>query len=105
MTRDSQRLSTNAPIDPIRAWIANALYYLGWLGLPLVLGIILGFYLSERGVRWLPTTLEILLGLTTLCLASIVAGRLNHQATIVIVTTCHDILRALPEMSDQAWGN
>src|SRR6187431_2211499 len=47
----------------------------GAVGLPLTLGLALGFVLADRGVRWLPTMLGLVLGLCILCLLAVIGGR------------------------------
>jgi hypothetical protein len=48
----------------------------GLLGLPMGVGIMLGYYAGDRGIRWLPTMLQIILGICILSLVAIIGGRL-----------------------------
>ena len=47
----------------------------GAFGLPLTVGLALGFVLADRGVRWLPTMLGVVLGLCIACLLAVIGGR------------------------------
>jgi len=66
----------------IRSKVGNLLYYIGLLGLPLALGVALGFYAGAWGVRWMPTMLEIFLMICIVSLLAIICGRvLEGSAT------------------------
>lgn len=47
----------------------------GAVGLPFTLGTAVGFVLADRGVRWLPTMLGLVLGLCIACLLAVIGGR------------------------------
>jgi len=65
-----------------RSKVGNFLYYIGLLGLPLGVGVALGFYAGAWGMRWLPTMLEIFLMICIVSLLAIICGRsLEGSAT------------------------
>ncbi len=57
-----------------RAWWGRFLDALGQLGLPLGIGLVAGFWIADRGVRWLPSMLSTVLLLAAACLLLIGAG-------------------------------
>lgn len=59
----------------IKTKFGNTLYISGLLGLPLGVGIALGYYAGAWGVRWMPTMLEVFLGICIASLLAIIAGR------------------------------
>ncbi len=59
-----------------RSKVGNLLYYIGLLGLPLGVGVALGFYAGAWGMRWMPTMLEIFLMICIVSLLAIIGGRL-----------------------------
>lgn len=65
MKLDAQDLRTKAGV---------AITWLGLLGLPLGLGVALGYYAGDRGVLWLPTMLHILLVLSIGSVLAIIGG-------------------------------
>ncbi|HWB74518.1 MAG TPA: YiiX/YebB-like N1pC/P60 family cysteine hydrolase [Nannocystaceae bacterium] len=69
---------TAAPttITPQRRRVAGVLHLLGTAGLPLALGAMLGFYAADRGMRWLPTMLGLVLVAAIVSLALISAARI-----------------------------
>ena len=69
-------------MKPYRSKVGNLLYYIGLLGLPLGVGVALGFYAGAWGMRWLPTMLEIFLMICIVSLLAIICGRvLEGSAT------------------------
>ncbi len=69
-------------MKPYRSKVGNSLYYIGLLGLPLGVGVALGFYAGAWGMRWLPTMLEIFLMICIVSLLAIICGRvLEGSAT------------------------
>ena len=60
---------------PRQVWIGRALNHGGQLLLPVGLGVVLGFYAADQGVRWLPTMLQAVLGLGMLALLTMAVGR------------------------------
>ena len=55
--------------------LPNILYFSGITGLAIGLGIVIGYYAGARSVRWLPTMLEVFLGICIASLMAIMAGR------------------------------
>jgi hypothetical protein len=67
-------MSEPASLPPGRARLGRLLDTLGQLGLPIGAGMALGFWIADRGVRWLPTMLAGLLLLALASLLLIAAG-------------------------------
>jgi len=59
----------------------KAVSRVGHISVPLGSGLLVGFYLADRGARWLPTTLEIVLGVLLLGFVAIVVGRVAQGGT------------------------
>jgi Permuted papain-like amidase enzyme, YaeF/YiiX, C92 family len=57
-----------------RLWIGRSLFAAGAMTLPLGLGVNIGFWIADRGVRWLPTLLGALLVIGGFALAAMIAG-------------------------------
>jgi hypothetical protein len=57
-----------------RIRVGNALTWAGILGLPLGVGAAAGFWISDFGARWLPTMVEILIGVAVLSTVVLFAG-------------------------------
>ena len=68
MAKDSPKQSA------LRAGLGTVLHYTGLAGVAIGFGMTIGFFAADRGVRWLPTMLKILLLIAILSLAVIVAG-------------------------------
>jgi hypothetical protein len=62
-------------ISPMRLRVGELLGRLGTAGLPLALGAMLGFCAADRGMRWLPTMLGLLLLAVIVSLALMIAAR------------------------------
>jgi hypothetical protein len=56
--------------------LPNLLYFLGIAGLAIGVGVVIGYYAGARSVRWLPTMLEVFLGICILSLALLLAARI-----------------------------
>ncbi len=59
----------------IAAALGRALQALGLLTLPLLIGAALGFYAADQGLPWLPSMLELILGVAVVALLAIGVGR------------------------------
>ncbi len=57
-----------------RIWIGRSLFAGGAMTLPLGLGVNIGYWIADRGVRWLPTLLGTLLVIGGLALIAMIAG-------------------------------
>ena len=60
--------------EEFRGKLGLAITWAGILGLPLGVGVILGYYAGDRGVLWLPTMLEFLLVVTIGSVLAILGG-------------------------------
>jgi hypothetical protein len=58
----------------LRLGLARLFDSLGLLGLPLGVGVAVGFWVADRGVRWLPHVLEALILLGVACLLMLLLG-------------------------------
>ena len=80
------RLMTHPP-DPDpgarRLTAARLLDLLGQLGLPLGLGVVIGFWAADRGIRWLPHMLEALILLLAACLLLMLFGMRLRRGHVV----------------------
>jgi len=56
--------------------VGRGLHFLGLLSLPLTLGAVLGFYAADRGTRWLPDMLGVILAVLVFGLVALPFGRL-----------------------------
>ena len=61
--------------EEFRGKLGLAITWIGILGLPLGVGVVLGYYAGDRGVLWLPTMLHILLVITIGSVLAIIGGR------------------------------
>ena len=68
---------------PRRLAAARLLDQLGQLGLPVGLGIVIGFWAADRGIRWLPHMLEALILLVAACLLLMLAGMRLRRGHVV----------------------
>jgi hypothetical protein len=59
---------------PRRLATARLLDVLGQLGLPIGIGVVVGFWAADRGIRWLPDMLEALILLGAVCLLLMLAA-------------------------------
>ena len=76
MAKDPSRQSDR------RALLGTFLHYTGLAGIAIGLGMAIGFFAADRGIRWLPTMLEIFLLIAILSLMVIIAGlMLDGSAT------------------------
>ncbi len=73
-----QKNESAGEISPggLRSGIGNLLYCLGLTGIAVGFGIAIGFFAADRGVRWLPTMMEIFLLIAIASLVVIIAGRM-----------------------------
>ena len=62
-------------LEEFRGKLGLAITWIGILGLPLGVGVVLGYYAGDRGVLWLPTMLHILLVITIGSVLAIIGGR------------------------------
>ena len=69
-------------VKEIRGRLGMAIIWMGILGLPLGLGVVLGYYASDRGLLWLPTMLYVLLVLSITSILAIIGGGLLARRTI-----------------------
>ena len=60
--------------EEFRGKLGLAITWIGILGLPLGVGVVLGYYAGDRGVLWLPTMLHILLVITIGSVLAIIGG-------------------------------
>jgi hypothetical protein len=75
--------AVNGQVDSRRARAGRAVEQLGRLGLPLGAGLLAGYWAADLGAAWLPTMLELVLGVTLFSLAAIGAGAwLAGRATL-----------------------
>jgi len=74
MNRESD--TNNSASKTIIVGAGKFLNWLGPLGLPLGLGVLLGFYAADQGVRWLPTLREVILVHCVFSLLAMAMGRM-----------------------------
>jgi hypothetical protein len=60
--------------DTAKEKIGSTLVYIGEVGVPLGMGMVLGYWISDRGVPWLPGMLSGLSAYALVCIALMVAG-------------------------------
>ena len=56
--------------------MGKSIYIAGFLGIAIVVGICAGFYAADRGIRWMPTMLEVILIICIISLLGIMGGRI-----------------------------
>ncbi len=71
-----RQISQDPSPGTLRSRLGNFLYYAGLVGLAVGAGMGLGFYAADRGVRWLPTMMEILLLIAVFSLLVIITGKM-----------------------------
>ncbi len=77
-----RRSSSAAPVSGTRARIGCWLDRCGQLGLPLAVGVLVGYWSADRGLRWMPTMLEALSIFIAAALLLILVGQwLKGQLT------------------------
>ncbi len=64
--------------------VGKLVYVLGLLGLPLGIGMMIGYYISDRGVRWMPDMLRIFLTCAIISLFAIITGRIVSGKSLKI---------------------
>ena len=69
-------------LEDARGKLGMAIIWMGILGLPLGLGVVLGYYASDRGLLWMPTLLYVLLVLSITSVLAIIGGGLLARRTI-----------------------
>jgi hypothetical protein len=67
---------TERPPSPLQQNLGRALGWLGVAAFPLGMGLAVGFYVADQGVRWLPTMLGALALLAMLSMLALLCGRL-----------------------------
>ena len=71
-----QEPAENVSPNGVRAIIGNLLYFIGLGGIAVGFGMAIGFFAADRGVRWLPSMMEIFLLIAIASLVAIIAGRM-----------------------------
>lgn len=66
----------------IRFNLPNVLYFLGIAGLAIGVGVVAGYYAGARSVRWLPTMLEVFLGICILSLTLLLCARVCEGSAV-----------------------
>ncbi|MCP4415554.1 MAG: hypothetical protein GY805_02960, partial [Chloroflexi bacterium] len=64
--------------------LGSRLSVAGLLGLGVAVGVVVGFYAADQGVRWLPTMVEIFLGVCLVSLVTIIVGRAVKKETVKV---------------------
>ena len=64
------------PRSELQQLAGRALGFCGVAMFPLGMGMVLGFYLADQGMRWLPTMLGVLAGAAVLSMLALISGRL-----------------------------
>ncbi|MHC4213070.1 MAG: hypothetical protein ACYSWP_06825 [Planctomycetota bacterium] len=75
MEKDKSSDSKQASGDQAKKSFGSLFCSIGQIGLALSLGAVLGFWMADRGIRWFPTMLSLVMVVLAVSLLLIIGGR------------------------------
>jgi hypothetical protein len=86
---------SDAPPSELRQLFGRALGTIGMAMFPLGVGMVLGFYFADQGMRWLPTMLGVLMLTAVLSMLALISGRLMLREAFAITPQGKRVRRRL----------